>query len=74
VRAVKAKKLRRLARQMMVGKPERALMALDTIKKVKVTNREHKDFGKTIDVRMVSAVNDPHTVRGRYRELKRIYK
>jgi hypothetical protein len=73
MRAVKAKHLRKLARHMSIGMPERSLLTIDTIKKVKVTNEKHPEFGKTIDVRMQSAVNDPDTFRGRYRQIKKLF-
>lgn len=73
MRAVKAKKLRKLARQLSVGMPERLLLAIDTIKKVKIENPKHPQFGKTIDVKMQSAVNSPDSFRGRYRMLKKDY-
>lgn len=74
MRAKLAKHLRKLARAHSVGMPERGLLAVERVKKVKVTNEKHPDFGKTIDVRMQSAVNDPDTFRGRYRMLKRMLK
>lgn len=74
MRAVKAKKLRKIARAMSVGLPERGYAALNTVKKVKVTNPKHPKFGEVIDVQMQSAVNHPDTFRGRYRVLKKTLK
>ena len=65
------KQLRKHARTLTVGMPERQLLALNRNKKVHVTNPKHPDFGKTIDVTMQSAVNDPNSMRGLYRALKK---
>lgn len=70
MRGTVAKQLRKRARELSIGMPERQLLAVDTIKKVKVTNPKHKDFGKMITVNMRSAVNDPQTFRGIYRAMK----
>ena len=74
MRGVVAKRLRKRARELTVGMPYRQLLAVYTIKKVKVTNPKHKDFGKTISVKMQSAVNDPQSFRGVYRAIKKLVK
>ena len=69
-----AKTLRKRARELSQGMPALLLVARNFEKKVKVTNPEHPDFGKTIDVTMQCAINHPESTRGIYRQLKALFK
>lgn len=74
MRAVLAKQLRKEARRLSEGLPERRLLARSGVKKVKILNPKHPDFGNTREVQWHSAINDPETTRGIYRALKNIVK
>lgn len=69
-----AKRLRKLARNLSVGMPERQLNPVNFTKKVLVTNREHKDFGKTINIKVSCITHAPRSTRGVYRALKKAFK
>ena len=74
MRGTVAKRLRKQARDLSQGMPAYQLMAVNTTKKVKVTNTKHKDYGKTIEVTMQSAVNSEQSTRGVYRALKALFR
>jgi len=71
MRAKVAKALRRRARELSRGMPERQLLAHKSPRKIKVTNPDHPKFGETVDVTVQSAVNNPASTRGIYRRLKK---
>lgn len=73
MRGVVAKRLRKRARELSVGMPEKELLAVVTDKKVKVTNPAHPEFGKITNVKMQSAINNPNSLRGVYRAMKKVY-
>lgn len=74
MRAKLCKQLRKHARAITLGAPERRLLTQVFLKKVTVTNPKHPEFGKTISVRIPRIINDPKSARGAYRLLKMFVK
>ena len=65
MRGTECKRLRKLAREATAGKPERRLLGQKHGK-----SYMGKD-GKPVQYTMTTAVNDPNTMRGTYRMLKK---